>query len=65
MPILPSDHGWRAIQLRVSLPSEGSWCERLEDALGFVAAAHVLHHHGVAMVHEGLLVGRQMPAPLP
>ena len=55
MPILPSDQGWRAIQFRVSSPSLDFLRQRLEHALGFVAPAHVLHHHGVAVVHEGLI----------
>jgi len=56
MPTLPSDQGWRAIQFKVSSPSAGSCFQRLERALGFVAPAHVLDHHRVAVVHEGLVI---------
>ena len=62
MPILPSDQVWRAIQFSVSSPSAGSCVERPEHALGFVAPAHVLHHHGVAVLHEGLVIRRDVGA---
>ena len=62
MPTLPSDHGWRAIQFRVSSPSGAFLLERLENAVRFVAPAHVLHHDGVAVLHERLVMRRDVVA---
>src|ERR1035441_11107949 len=40
----------------------GFLVERLEGAFGFVTAANVLHHDGVAVLDEGLVIGGDIGA---
>ena len=62
-PDLAVDHGCRAIQLSVSSPSRTFLGQRMERALLFVAAAHVLHHHGVPVLDERQVVRRDIECP--
>ena len=56
MPTLPSLQGWRAIQFSGVVAVADLLRERLKGALALVAAAHVLHHDGIAVLHEGLVI---------
>ena len=55
-PGLPGDPVQRIVAVR------GFLAQRIEDAFRFVAPSHVLRHHGVAALHERLVVGRDVGA---